>query len=287
MHLFSSVLDVSNSVIHISDLYMTHSQAGAFEFIVRAIQEAHEKQPEINRAAYNLIATLCFGHDGREGFGDPALASARREHAVAAGVIEALADALKHDRSVGVGDVVLVTSSLAAANRAVMRLLLGYDAETQVCVGPWEDAFHTRILFKRLPLLPMASAHTRPLHTHATVVFHCLPLSSNGSQRVSLLRIAHSQGAMRTGGRRGHCVRAVGRVQHDLRCGAVRGGSDKGGLPIGGPQTDERTRRLRGGDRQVADAESVYRARGGSLGPFVVGGGSDPPPSVWWFRFAR
>lgn len=114
---------------------MTHSQAGAFEFIVRAIQEAHERRPEINRAAYNLIATLCFGHDGREGFGDPALASARREHAVTAGVIEALAVALKHDRSVGVGDVVLVTSSLTAANRAVMRLLLGYDAETQVCVG--------------------------------------------------------------------------------------------------------------------------------------------------------
>ena len=81
-------------------------QAGAFEFIVRAIQEAQApSRPQIHRAAYSLISTLCFGHDGKEGFGDPALASARRERAVAAGVLEALAIALKHDRLVGVADV--------------------------------------------------------------------------------------------------------------------------------------------------------------------------------------
>ena len=76
-------------------------------------------------SAWMLIGTVCFGHDGRQGHGDPVQANERRQRAADAGVIEALCSAINFQASGGYTEVG------QGALRAFQRILLGFGADQE------------------------------------------------------------------------------------------------------------------------------------------------------------
>ena len=80
---------------------------------------------QVHQTSANLIGTVCFGHDGRQGHGDPVQANERRQRAADAGVIEALCSAINFQASGGYTEVG------QGALRAFQRILLGFGADQE------------------------------------------------------------------------------------------------------------------------------------------------------------
>ena len=104
---------------------------GAFDAIVPAMNNVGFSEVgeawEIQNAGLHAIASLCFGHDGLDGFGPAHEACERREAATKAGAIEAIVDVMRAAVARDPPKPSDTRETLVLAHRALVRITMGFS----------------------------------------------------------------------------------------------------------------------------------------------------------------
>ena len=106
-------------------------EEGALGLSVKAMLDAgfdgFGKAWDIQNASLHVIASCCFGHDGKRGYGKPREAAVRRQTASKAGAIDAIVEVMRASVDRDPPKPADTRRTLVLAHRALVRVCMGFD----------------------------------------------------------------------------------------------------------------------------------------------------------------